>query len=350
MLALGNRLLAQQRIRVLSIPVLFIICILVFFIALSQGGVVITLRETMLMLTQPVDDQLKHAIIWQIRLPRILLSMVVGAGLATCGAAMQALFRNPLADPGLIGIASGAALGAVATIVLGTSLFANFSDNLGYYAVPVGAFLSCIAVCMFIYRLGAQDGRFTIVSLLLAGIAVNAIVNAIIGILTLVSNEQQLRDLTFWSMGSLAGNHLAMIMPTLGIIIGCCIGLLRLSKPLNVYLLGEAQAKHVGINVTKLKKQVFIYTALCTAAAVAITGVISFVGLIVPHIMRLILGPDHRYLLPACMLGGALMLSLADLFARTIMLPAEVPIGLITSAIGGPFFLIMLLKTYQGAK
>jgi len=172
-------------------------------------------------------------------------------------------------------------------------------------------------------------------------------VGSLIGVLTLISNDQQLRDLTFWSMGSLAGNHFTMMLPTLTLIVISCIGLLRLAKPLNLYLLGEAQAKHLGIDVTKLKKHVFIYTALCTGAAVAITGIIGFVGFIVPHIVRLVLGPDHHYLMPTSMLGGALLLSLADLFARTVMLPAELPIGLITSAIGGPFFLIMLLKTYQ---
>ncbi|TMN71947.1 iron ABC transporter [Pseudoalteromonas sp. S1727] len=347
MLALGSTLITQQQQRRFAIPALFIACIVMFFIALSKGGVTISISEIIAIINQTAEDQLKHAIIWQIRLPRIVLAMIVGAGLAACGAAMQAIFRNPLADPGLIGVSSGAALGAVATIVLGTSIFANFSDSFGIYAVPVGAFLGCIGVCVFIYRLSAHSGQFTIISLLLAGIAVNAIVGSLIGVLTLISNDQQLRDLTFWSMGSLAGNHFAMMTPTLCIIIACCIGLLRLAKPLNLYLLGEAQAKHLGINVTKLKKQVFIYTALCTGAAVAITGIIGFVGFIVPHIVRLILGPDHRYLMPASILGGALMLGLADLFARTVILPAEVPIGLITSAIGGPFFLIMLLKTYQ---
>ncbi|MDQ9090217.1 iron ABC transporter permease [Pseudoalteromonas haloplanktis] len=347
MLALGSTLITQQQQRRFAIPALFIACIVMFFIALSKGGVTISISEIIAIINQTAEDQLKHAIIWQIRLPRIVLAMIVGAGLAACGAAMQAIFRNPLADPGLIGVSSGAALGAVATIVLGTSIFANFSDSFGIYAVPVGAFLGCIGVCVFIYRLSAHSGQFTIISLLLAGIAVNAIVGSLIGVLTLISNDQQLRDLTLWSMGSLAGNHFAMMTPTLCIIIACCIGLLRLAKPLNLYLLGEAQAKHLGINVTKLKKQVFIYTALCTGAAVAITGIIGFVGFIVPHIVRLILGPDHRYLIPASILGGALMLGLADLFARTVILPAEVPIGLITSAIGGPFFLIMLLKTYQ---
>ncbi|WP_405597148.1 MULTISPECIES: FecCD family ABC transporter permease [unclassified Pseudoalteromonas] len=347
MLALGSTMLTGHKQRKMAIPCLLIACVLMFFTALSQGGVNLSFSEIIAIINNLESDSLKNAIIWQIRLPRIVLAMAVGAGLAACGAAMQAIFRNPLADPGLIGVSSGAALGAVATIVLGTSLFTNFSNTFGVYAVPIGAFLGCIAVCVFIYRLSAHSGQFTIISLLLAGIAVNAIVGSFIGGLTLISNEQQLRDLTFWSMGSLAGNHFAMMLPSLCIIVISISLLMRLAKPLNLYLLGEAQAKHLGINVTRLKKQVFICTALCTGAAVSITGIIGFVGFIVPHIVRLILGPDHRYLMPASILGGALLLSFADLFARTVMLPAELPIGLITSAIGGPFFLLMLLKTYK---
>jgi len=235
MLALGSTIISQNQHRRMAIPALFIACVIVFFIALSKGGVAISISEIISIINQTADDELKHAIIWQIRLPRLVLAMIVGAGLAACGAAMQAIFRNPLADPGLIGVSSGAALGAVATIVLGTSLFANFSDSLGIYAVPVGAFLGCIGVCVFIYRLSAHSGQFTIISLLLAGIAVNAIVGSLIGILTLISNDQQLRDLTFWSMGSLAGNHFAMMLPTIALIIFSCVALLRLGKPLNLY-------------------------------------------------------------------------------------------------------------------
>jgi iron complex transport system permease protein len=285
--------------------------------------------------------------LWEIRLPRVVLSLITGAGLGVCGAAMQAIFRNPLADPGLIGVSSGAALGAVSVIVLGNTLFSEFSTVFGLYAIPLGAFFGCLAVCSFIYRLSAFSGQFTVISLLLAGIAVNAIVGAFIGVLTLVSNDQELRDLTFWSMGSLAGNHWALIFPSLAAIIIAIIGLYRLSQPLNLYLLGEAQAKHLGLNVNALKKRVFVLTALCIGAAVAVTGMIGFVGFVVPHLIRLIVGTDHRYLMPGSMLLGALLLTASDLLARTIILPAEVPIGLITSALGGPFFLIMLMKTYK---
>ena len=347
MLVLNQSLIPEQTARKLLISLLVVCSVSVAVIALALGGVDIKLARLFTILFHPEVTSLEHAVIWQIRLPRLVLAMFVGAGLAACGAAIQAIFRNPLADPGLIGISSGAALGAIATIVLGSTLLSGFVENYGIYAVPMGAFIGCLAICAIIYRLSSNGNRFTIVSLLLAGIAVNAIVGAVIGILTMISSDEQLRDLTFWSMGSLAGNSFNMIVPALCLIVVCCLGITRLAQPLNLYLLGEQQAKHLGINVISLKKKVFVYTALCTGAAVAITGIIGFVGFIVPHIVRLLLGPDHRYLLPISMLGGAMLLSLADILARTLILPSELPIGLITSAIGGPFFLIMLFKTYR---
>ncbi|NUZ11156.1 iron ABC transporter permease [Pseudoalteromonas sp. McH1-7] len=347
MLALEQSLIPADVARKWMIAGLAVGCVLVSVIGLTVGGVDISYERLIAILFSSHEDTLEQAVIWQIRMPRLVLAVIVGAGLGACGAAMQAIFRNPLADPGLIGISSGAALGAISTIVLGSSLLSDFTAYYGIYAVPIGAFLGCLCVCSIIYRLSSQGNRFTIVSLLLAGIAVNAIVGAVIGILTLISSDQQLRDLTFWSMGSLAGNSFQMIIPSLCLMLACCFGFSRLAQPLNLYLLGEQQAKHLGVDVVSLKKKVFAFTALCTGAAVALTGIIGFVGFIVPHIVRLLIGPDHRYLLPASMLGGAILLCLADLLARTLILPSELPIGLITSALGGPFFLIMLVKTYR---
>lgn len=347
MLALGHVVIERDTARKGLIPVLLFACLFICIAALSIGGVEISWSEVIAILSGTDKGSLQQTILWEIRFPRVVLSLIAGAGLGVCGAAMQAIFRNPLADPGLIGVSSGAALGAVTVIVLGNTLFTGFTAAFGLYAVPIGAFLGCLAVCSFIYRLSGFSGQFTVISLLLAGIAVNAIVGAFIGVLTLISNDQELRDLTFWSMGSLAGNHWALVLPSLIAIVIAIIGLYRLSQPLNLYLLGEAQAKHLGLNVNALKKRVFILTALCIGAAVAVTGMIGFVGFVVPHLIRLIVGTDHRYLMPGSMLLGALLLTASDLLARTIILPAEVPIGLITSALGGPFFLIMLMKTYK---
>lgn len=347
MLALGHVVIEREHVRKGLIPLLVLACFFIWLAALSIGGVAVSWSDIITLFSSAQPTSLQQTILFEIRLPRVLLSLIVGAGLGVCGAAMQAIFRNPLADPGLIGVSSGAALGAVTVIVLGNSLFTGFTNTLGLYAVPIGAFVGCLAVCAFIYRISAFSGQFTVISLLLAGIAVNAIVGAFIGVLTLISNDQELRDLTFWSMGSLAGNHWALVLPSLIAIMVAIIGLYRLSQPLNLYLLGEAQAKHLGLNVNALKKRVFMLTALCIGAAVAVTGMIGFVGFVVPHLIRLIVGTDHRYLIPGSMLLGALLLTASDLLARTIILPAEVPIGLITSALGGPFFLIMLMKTYK---
>lgn len=347
MLALGDTLLRRQMTQRLIIPILLVLSAVLMVASLTIGGVNISPMDISSILLGQTTTLFKQTIIIDIRLPRIVIGFSVGAGLAVCGAAIQAIFRNPLADPGLIGVSSGAALGAVCMIVLGNTLFSEFLQATGIYAIPISAFVGCLLVFMIIFKLSAFSGQFTVISLLLAGIAVNAIVGSVIGVLTLISSDQQLRDLTFWSMGSLAGNHWSMITPVLFAIIIAVIGILRVSTPLNLYLLGETQAQHLGVNVKHLKIQVFICTALCIGSSVAVTGMIGFVGFVVPHLVRIIIGPDHKYLLPASMLLGGILLTASDIFARTIILPAELPIGLITSTLGGPFFLFMLFSTYK---
>lgn len=343
-LSLGDQRLSRRRYAIGFMVVVLLITVLA---ALMSGAFSITLAEltsSTLQLASSSDSSLAATILFDIRLPRIILSVAVGAALGLCGAAMQALFRNPLADPGLIGVAGGGALGAVIVIVLGNSLFANFTETVGLYALPLGAMIGCLSVSAIIYKLSNRQGKFTIITLLLAGIAVNAIVGSIIGVLTLVSDDSELRELTFWTMGNLGGNHWALTLPVLVCISVSLVGLSRLAKPLNLYLLGEAQAQHLGIAVSKLKKQVFFFTALAVGAAVSISGMIGFIGFVVPHLVRILIGPDHRLLFPVSMLLGASLLTIADIIARTIIIPAELPIGLVTSAIGGPFFLAVLYK------
>ncbi len=327
-----------------SIPVCLSLLVSISVLALMLGSVPVSVKDLLTLMPTVDGSTLGGTVLFEIRLPRVLLSLFVGAALGLCGAAMQALFRNPLADPGLIGVAGGGALGAVTMIVLGNSLFAGFSQGIGIYALPIAAMLGCLGVCTIIYKLSNRQGQFTIITLLLAGIAVNAIVGSVIGVLTLVSDDSELRELTFWTMGNLGGNHWTLTLPVLVLIAISLVGLLRLAKALNIYLLGESQARHLGIPVAKLKKAVFFYTALAVGAAVSISGMIGFIGFVVPHLIRLLIGPDHRYLLPASMLLGASLLTLADLVARIAITPAELPIGLITSALGGPFFLAVLYK------
>jgi iron complex transport system permease protein len=246
----------QQQAIPFSLGLLFIIVV----IALAAGAVPISINDLFTYTAHSTNahlPSLNSIILFDIRLPRVVLSIFVGAALGVCGAAMQALFRNPLADPGLIGVAGGGALGAVIVIVLGNSLFSQFTQTIGIYALPLGAMLGCLGVCGIIYRISNSQGQFTIMTLLLAGIAVNAIVGAAIGLLTLVSDDSELRELTFWTMGNLGGNHWALTLPVLLCIGISLFGILRLARPLNIYLLGESQAQHLGIPITTLKKQIF---------------------------------------------------------------------------------------------
>lgn len=341
--------LSQERskLQIIAIPFTLGLMIASFVLAVGIGAMPISLSDVTNYISHgfaSAHSSLSTNVLFEIRLPRAILSILVGAALGMCGAAMQALFRNPLADPGLIGVAGGGAFGAVTIIVLGNAIFPNFMTFFGSYALPLGAMLGCLGVCAIIYKLSNRQGQFTIITLLLAGIAVNAIVGALIGILTLISTDEELRELTFWTMGNLGGNSWSLTLPVLVLIAISLVGLSRLAKPLNLYLLGEAQAKHLGIAVPKLKKQVFLFTAIAIGAAVSISGMIGFVGFVVPHLVRILIGPDHRYLFPTSMFLGASFLTITDIIARIAIIPAELPIGLVTSALGGPFFLFVLYK------
>lgn len=282
-------------------------------------------------------------IILSIRIPRTLLGMLVGAALAVCGAAMQGLFRNPLADPGLIGVTGGASLAAVSMIVLGGSTFSFFTDLFGPYSLMIASFMGALLTTLLVARIATTKFGTSITSMLLAGIAIGIVTGAAVGILTYMADDSQLRTLTFWSMGSLGGATWSTVLAAGSLIALPLVCLPMQAKNLNALLLGESEARHLGIEVKKVKKQIILLTALAVGASVAVSGTIGFVGLIVPHIVRLTLGPDHRYLLPASACLGALFLLIADMISRTIIAPAELPIGLITTIIGGPFFIGMVI-------
>lgn len=283
------------------------------------------------------------SIIETIRLPRTVLAMLVGAALAVSGAALQGLFRNPLADPGLIGVSGGASLAAVTVIVLGDTMFSGLSDLFGVYTLPIAAFAGALITTLIVARIATSRFGTSVTTLLLAGLAIGIVTTAGTGVLTFIADDAQLRSLVFWSMGSLGGATWERVMAA-GILIGLSLAVMPFAiKALNALLLGESEARHLGIDVEKTKRWVIIMSALAVGASVAVAGMIGFVGLIVPHIMRLALGPDHRYLLPACALFGALFLLLADMVSRVIIAPAELPIGLITTLIGGPVFITMIV-------
>ena len=276
-------------------------------------------------------------VIVDIRLPRAALGFLTGAALAVSGAVMQGLFRNPLADPGVVGVSAGASLGAVFWIVFGNTLLSTVTAALGVFALPAAAFLGGLLVTFVLYKLASQDGETRIGTLLIAGIAVAALAMALTGLLIYMADDRQLRDITFWSLGSLAGSTWEKAAIAALVIFPCLAIVPFLGRGLNAFTLGEAAAFHMGVPVELFKRSAIVMVAAATGVSVAFSGGIVFVGIIVPHLIRLAAGPDHRFLLPgSALLGGSLLLA-ADMVARVIVAPAELPIGILTALIGSPF-------------
>ncbi|WP_375688412.1 FecCD family ABC transporter permease [Pseudooceanicola sp. LIPI14-2-Ac024] len=285
-----------------------------------------------------------QVVLWQIRAPRTLMGIAVGASLAVSGALMQGLFRNPLADPGIVGVGAGAGLGAITAIVLGAFLPVALHDALGYYVVPAAAFLGGWASTLILYRVATRRGRTSVAMMLLAGIALGALAGASSGVLVYLADDAQLRDLTFWGMGSLAGATWSKVATGLPIMLPALIAAPFLARGLNGLALGEAAAFHLGIHVQRVKNVAILSVAAATGAAVAMSGGIGFIGIVVPHLLRLGVGPDHRHLLVNAALLGATLLLLADVIARSVIAPAELPIGIVTATLGAPVFLWILFR------
>ncbi|NRA63029.1 MAG: iron ABC transporter permease [Pseudobacteriovorax sp.] len=286
----------------------------------------------------------ESVIVSQVRLPRVILGLLVGAVLAGSGAITQAIFRNPLASPGLIGVQSGALLGALIAIVLGNSVASRLGGFDSSLLTPLGAFISGVATTILVFKLSRHKGQTMLMTLLLAGVAISAIIGAFTGLLMYVADDEQLRTLTFWTLGSLGGASWTTLSYSAPILL-LCIGVIPfLSNHLNALTLGESQAAHLGVAVEQTKLLSIVIVALGVGTAVSATGMIGFIGLVAPHLIRLICGPDHRALLVLTMLLGASLLNLADAFSKIIVEPSELPIGILTSFIGGPFFLWLLIK------
>lgn len=339
---------------VLSPRLLFIglslLLLVALWLSLALGPVSLpldaTLRALLRLVGVPLDgDGLEQAelILAQIRLPRTLLGLAVGAVLAVSGVAMQGLFRNPLADPGLVGVSSGAGLGAAVAIVGGAAL-GGLPEVLAPYLLSISAFAGGFLITALVYRLGRRDGQTSVVTMLLAGIALNALAFATIGLFTYLADDATLRTLTFWNLGSLNGASYARLWPLLVVVLAVIAWLPRRACALNALLLGESEARHLGFDVERLKGELVFCTALGVGAAVAASGLIGFIGLVVPHLVRLLAGPDHRVLLPASALAGASLILFSDLAARLVLSPAELPIGIVTALVGAPFFLYLLLR------
>ena len=327
----------------LQLPALLLLLI-VLLITAAAAALIGAFPIPALALLQANLTPQEQAVLSSIRLPRVLLAVIVGAALAVSGAALQGLFRNPLADPGLIGIASGAALAVALMIVI----IGPLPGILGLYGLSIAAFMGGLLTSIVIFRFAGLTGASSVTYILLAGIAINALASAGTGFLAYLSDDQELRSLTFWTMGSLGGALWPGVLICASLVIPATFVLYSNAQRLNILLLGESEARHLGVDSERLKRNIIICTAISVGAAVAVSGIIGFVGLVIPHLIRLTLGPDHRLLIPASALLGAIILIIADTVSRTLLAPAEIPVGIFTSLIGGPFFLWLLIKQYSG--
>jgi len=338
--------------RVSSITILSILLIVVILLATGTGAMHISPMQVLAILLEKVGVQLPVSyeenmpgVLWMIRLPRVVLAVLIGAGLGVAGASLQGLFRNPLADPGLIGISSGASMAAVVMIIIENALpVFQAAPALNFYALNIAAFAGAILTTLFIFRIARTGGQAAISTMLLAGIAVRALCESVTGLMTYLANNEQLRSITFWSLGSLGGASWQTVTGIAPFIIIPLIMLPRLAPALNLLALGEREAMHSGVKVPQLKTWLVIFATMAVASGVAVAGIIGFIGLIVPHIVRQFTGPDYRILIPGSALSGAVLLSVADLLCRTIVAPAELPVGIITAVIGAPFFLWLIIK------
>jgi iron complex transport system permease protein len=338
--ALAALTAGHRRKGVIAVAALIGLCLLLMLLSLGAGAFSIAPgRVADILLAKlgfgPAEllDSREALVVLNIRMPRLLLGALVGAALAISGALMQGLFRNPLADPGLVGVSAGAGLAAAATIVLGDRFLSAFAMKLPFAVLPLGAFVGGLVSTLALYLIATRQGRTSVATMLLAGVALGALAGSLTGLLAFVSDDRQLRDLTFWSLGSLGGASWTKlsVVPLL-------------ARGLNALMLGEAEAYHLGIPVQRIKALSILLVALAVGASVAAAGVIGFVGIVVPHLIRLSIGPDHRLLLPLSAIGGAALLVGADIIARLVVVPAELPIGIVTAFIGAPFFLWLLLR------
>ncbi len=328
----------------ITLFVLVLLVVIASLISLSSGPTGVGLGDLVAYLKGGDSLSRQNIVILEaVRLPRTALGLLVGAGLAVSGAMMQGLFRNPLADPGIVGVTSGAALAAVVAIVLGSTVLAPVALLLGNQLLPLMAFFGGLVNTWVLYVIATKDGRTSTTALILSGIAIGALAAAIMGLLIFLADDRQLRDITFWSLGSLGGATFGRVLSILPFIIFVMAVIPFVARGLDALVLGDAAAFHMGVPVQRLKRIVIIAVAAACGSTVAVAGSIGFVGIVVPHLLRLVTGPSHRFLLPACALGGGALLLIADSVARTIASPAELPIGVITALFGAPVFLFLLI-------
>ena len=333
------------------IYVLLLVLIIVSFTSLIYGPVDLSIKNifdiiiSKLNISSSNDDlsfnNIQESVLWNIRLPRLLLGIIVGLALGSAGAVLQGLFRNPLVDPGFIGVSSGAAVGAMLAIMF-SSFFFNLLKISSFLLLPVLSMLGAFIVTIIIYRLSKVESKTNIMAMLLSGIAINAFAGAIIGILVSISSDAQLRSFTFWTLGGLDRGNWDIIGLSYSLILGCFIIVFLIRDKLDIFMLGDAEAYHLGIDVERLKKLIILISSLMVGITVSFCGMIGFIGLVTPHLVRLTIGPIHKYLIPSSAILGSIILVLADLISKTIIAPAQLPVGVITSSIGAPIFIWLI--------
>ncbi len=290
-------------------------------------------------------DTTQQFVLLHIRLPRLLLTVIIGAALGLSGASLQGLFRNPLVEPGIIGVSSGAALGAIVIILFLGTIAPQFVASASSWLMPLFAFVGGLIATVFTLKLSYFEGKTQITYLILAGVAITSLAGAAIGLSIFYADDTQLRTYTFWTLGDLSvatWDKLGILFPLTAV---SCVGLIWLARPLNAMALGESEAFHTGVPVERVKLLGVLFSAMAVGTSVAFTGIIGFVGLVVPHIIRISFTSDHTLVLPASAMGGACLLLLADIFARTVVAPSELPIGVVTAMIGTPFFIYLLITS-----
>lgn len=328
--------------------------LLVFLLSLSIGQIFIPVSEIVVILFQKVGlftsysvDVVHETVMWSIRLPRVIMTVLIGAALSISGAALQGLFRNPLVEPGLIGVSTGSALAVVALIVFGGTLSMQQGTIGMNLLMPLFAFSGGMGATLLVVKIAQHIGRSSVAVLILCGVAINALAGALMGLVIFYADENQLRMFTFWTLGDLSGASWPGLMIAAPVLILSSLWLLNFKNELNAIAVGESEAFHMGVDVAKVKKIIIFFCALSVGTAVSLAGAIGFVGLVVPHLVRVTFNSDNRLVLPASILGGPLLLLLADLVARTIVAPTELPIGVVTALVGAPFFIFLLMRSKQ---
>ena len=341
----------KSNTKALAIPFLIVLLIVVFIFSLGIGALKISGMEIIYLFLKNMGlanaevEEVKEIVLYDIRLPRLIQTILIGAALGISGAALQGIFRNPLVEPGLIGVSGGAAVGAVVVIIFGSYIALPVQNFLGPYMLPVFAFTGSLIATLTVYYIAKSVSKTNVTLLILAGVAIMALCQALIGLAIFYADDNQIRTYNFWILGDLSSGNWEKVITTAPLIIIPVIFILRHSKSLNAISIGEAEAYHMGVDVEKVKYLIIVLSALAVGTAVSLAGIIAFIGLVIPHLVRLAYGPDHKIVLAGSALGGGILLMAADIIARMVVTPAELPIGIVTAMIGTPFFIYLLISS-----